>query len=219
MPEEAKIVNYPANSHKAKSDAQTIEEEEAREKKVKPVVTGKVTQRKPSLGKRMAESFTGDDAKSVGEYIIFDVVIPGARDMLYNAFAQGLERKLYGEVRAARPRPNSGSTAYKPSYSSYSKPASQGSRPAPSASRRSSSVHEFNEFVFESRVDAEVVLDGMTNLVDQYEVCSIADLKDLMELTGSFVDNKWGWYDLREVKVRPIRGGYMLDLPNPEPID
>lgn len=220
MTEQVKI-NYPANSHKAKSDEKTIEEEVAKEekKKVESVVTGKVTLRKPSLGKRIAESFTGDDAQSVGEYIVFDVLIPGARDMLFSAFTQGLERKLYGEVRSRPITSKPGNNTYRPSYSSYStKPSRDPRSSAVPESRRARPGQIMDDVVLETRIEAEEVLDGMGNLIDTYGSCTISDLKDLLEISGNHVDDKWGWYDLRGADVRYIRSGYLLDLPRPEPI-
>ena len=105
--------NYPSNS---KSEPA---EEKKEEKKVEPVVTGKVRQRKKPLGRRISEMLTGDDAQSVGEYILLDVFIPATKAMLADAASQGAERLLFGEVR----RPRSTGTTYRPGYTSYNKPA------------------------------------------------------------------------------------------------
>jgi hypothetical protein len=36
---------------------------------------------------------------------------------------------------------------------------------------------------------------------------------DLIDITASFVDHKYGWTDLTDARVRRINGGYLLDLP------
>jgi len=41
----------------------------------------------------------------------------------------------------------------------------------------------------------------------------------LVGLAATHTDNKWGWTDLSGAGVSRIRGGYLLDLPEPEPLD
>ena len=47
----------------------------------------------------------------------------------------------------------------------------------------------------------------------------MADLYDMVNITGDYTDTKWGWYDLRGAGVERIRSGYLLDLPRPVPLD
>src|SRR5690242_18821613 len=93
--------NYPSNSNKTKPAA----EEKVEPKNIEAVVTGVVTRRKTPLGKRLAETFIGGDARTVGGYVVLEVLVPAARDMIADAFTQGIERMIYGEVRSASRRP------------------------------------------------------------------------------------------------------------------
>jgi hypothetical protein len=55
--------------------------------------------------------------------------------------------------------------------------------------------------------------------VSRYESASVADLYELVGLSSVHTDNRWGWTDLTGAGVSRIRGGYLLDLPEPEPLD
>lgn len=70
-----------------------------------------------------------------------------------------------------------------------------------------------------TRVEAEEVIDRMFDLVSQYEMVTVADLYDLVGLANNYTDEKWGWTDIRGAGVSRIKGGYLLDLPRPEPLD
>ena len=58
----------------------------------------------------------------------------------------------------------------------------------------------------------------MNDIIDQFEVASVADLNDLVGFPTSYTDNKWGWIYLGDVQIRQVREGYLIDLPSPEPI-
>lgn len=70
-----------------------------------------------------------------------------------------------------------------------------------------------------SRDEAQLVLDTLIDIIDTYEFASVADLYDLAGLPTTYVDNKWGWGSLQYAEVRQVREGYLLDLPNVEPIE
>lgn len=86
-------------------------------------------------------------------------------------------------------------------------------------SRQARAAHDFDEIVLETRGDAEIVIEKLRDTLAQYDVVTVADLYDLVGITGSFTDNKWGWYNLRDARVSPVRGGYLLDLPGTTAID
>lgn len=218
-PNEPKIikVNYNSNSHKSKEAGSKKPDKPKQEK----VISGEVVQRKKGLWEKIKETFTGDDLHSVGNFIMFDVVLPAAKQMISDAVSQGVERTLFGESARRANRPSMGSRYT--NYSSYSKPSVVGRAAEPDAPRsissRARAAHDFDEIVLGSRGEAEEVLDRLTDLVSNYDVATVSDLYDLVGITGSFTDDKWGWYDLRGSSIRPVRGGYLLILPKTAPIE
>lgn len=216
--------NFPSNS---KTDKDAAPKSDKNDKKIKPVVTGPVKQRKKPLTQRLAETFTGDDAQSVGEYILFDVFVPAAKSMLADAASQGAERLLFGEVRRARPS----SSPFRPGYTNYTRSSSpapvdrRGFSDAasrsdrPDISRRSRANHDFREVILNTRIEAEEVIEAMTLTLEQYSVVTVSDFYDIIGITGNFTDEKYGWFDLRGAEVRQIREGYLVSLPKPVDID
>jgi hypothetical protein len=213
---------FPSNRHKDKAEDTVVKPEK---KEVTQVTQNQVVQRKKSVGKRLTETFVGGDARSVWAFVALDVLVPAARDMLADAVSQGAERMIYGEAqsvgRRSGRRPSGGQHI---SYNKYSGsrrlgPPDERSRHEIGMSRRARAAHDFNEIVLATRIEAEEVLERLFDLLEKYEVATVADLYDLVGITGTHVDDKWGWVDLRGANIRRVRDGYLLDVPRPEPLD
>lgn len=213
-------MDFPSNSKQNNEDKNPIDK--GTDKKVERVTSGEVVRRKKSLGKRFTETFMGGDAKNAVTYVFFDVLIPAAKDMITDAISQGTERLLFGEVRSGRsqsrgrPTGPSGYVSYNRFTSNQSQRRNEETR---SVSRRSRASHDFDEIILATRVEAEEVIDRLFDLVSKYETATVADLYELVGVTGNYTDDKWGWNDIRGAGVSRVRNGYLLDLPRPEPLD
>jgi hypothetical protein len=87
-------------------------------------------------------------------------------------------------------------------------------------SRRSRARGAFDELIIPSRQEAEEVIERMFDILSRYGAVSVADLYELTGVQSSHTDMKWGWAELRGAKaVRLRQGGFLLDLPEPEPLD
>lgn len=215
---------FPGNSHRERKDPGP----KAEQKRVDRVVAEgrRVVRRKKPLGKRLSEAFVGGDARSVWSYVALDVLIPAARETIADAFTQGIERMIFGESSAGGRRPSRrpGGGSYV-SYNRYSggsdRDRNRRDEPRHQMSRRGRSSHDFDEIIVESRVEAEEIIDNLFELTSKFDCATVADLYDMVGIAGNFVDAKWGWTDLRGAGVTrlPRSGGYLLDLPRPEPLD
>lgn len=203
--------NLPANSHKSKDPKGPPP------KDVKKVISGEVVERKKPLTKRIAETFAGEDARSVGGYILFEVIIPAAKTMISDAVSQGIERMLFGDGYSSRRRSSQGYTPYNRIHGSAQTAGRGDERRA--ISQRGRATHDFKEIVLSTRAEAEEVLDRLSDLISDYDVALVSDLYDLVGITGSFTDDKWGWTSLAGSSVQPVRGGYLLNLPRTQSID
>ena len=210
-----KSEEFPTNSFKSKEGAR---HEPAPEKKVEPLVLkGLVTQRKKPLGAKFKELFLGADARDVGSYLLIDVAIPAAKSLIYDMATQGMNRALYGD---SRPSPRSGSSNGRyVSYNRMSKPTPPWEDSPRTLSRQSRATHSFDDLPFTDREDATEALERLRMLVDQFDVATVTDFYELVGITGSFTDNKWGWNSLRDARVLPSRDGFIIDLPRPIPLD
>lgn len=225
------IDEFPGNAHsKAKPSPQVerlrkIVNDPPEEKKprVEPIADIEVIRRKKPLGKRFFETFFGSDAKTVANYVVMDVLIPAAKDMVADAISQGVERTLFGEARS-RSRRSGGRPDGNLPWTSYNRIGQSSTsirrdEPRREVSRSSRVRHEFDEIVLPTRVQAEQVLDDLIEACSKYQAVTVADLYDLCGVTSVFTDSKWGWTDLRGADITRVRDGYLLDLPKPEPID
>ena len=211
---------YPSNSHNKPQKPKAGESAEP--KKVEKIVKSEVIQRKKPLSKRFVETFVQGDARGVWGYILFDVLQPAAKDMVADAFSQGIERMLFGEARSSSRRTGSRPDGRGSSFTSYSSMYNSpvGRREEPRGmTRRSRATHDFGEIIIGTRVEAEEVIDSLFTMIAHYEQATVADLYDLVGTSTDFTDQKWGWTDLRGAGVTRVREGYLLNLPRPEPLD
>lgn len=208
--------NYPGNS---KRDRASIQEP----KKVDKVISGEVTFRKKPLGRRIFETFFGS-ADSVGAwgYVVHEVLVPAAKDMVSDAVTGGIERALYGD---ARPRSRArGGTPYSNyrNYSSYSSGPIGGRRDREDRleeiTHRARASNDPSQVIVPSRAEAQEVIDGMFRLIEEYDVATVADFCGLLGVTSQFTDEKYGWHDIRGYDIRRTQGGYLVDLPRPRPL-
>lgn len=201
---------FPPNSKISKKGS-------SQSKDITPVVSSGAVRRKKSLRKQFSETFVAGDAKTAIRYVAFEVLLPAAKDMVVDSFTQGIEKLIFGDSRRrGSTTPMSGPTGYV-SYNRYSRGQSSG--PSRAISRQARARHNFDEIVLDDRVEAEEVIDKLFELVSQYESATVADLYELVGLSSTHTDHKWGWTDLHGAGVSRIRGGYLLDLPEPEPLD
>lgn len=188
-------------------------------KKVERVTQSDVVVRKKGIFKQFSNTFfSGDSLQDVVRDVIMDVLIPSAKDTIADAFSQGLERKLFGQARSRSRRtgngPNTGFINYRGISSNKNDPRDRDR----DLSRRARASHNFDEIIIPTRVEAEEVIDQLFQLVSQYEMATVADLYALVGLQSDHTDEKWGWTDLRGAGVQRITHGYLLDIPQPEPI-
>ena len=209
---------FPSNKNMGREKAVKPEP-----KKVEKIVSGEVVRRKPPISRRFMDTFFGGhDAKGVWEYVMFDVMIPAAKDMVSDAVSGGVERTLFGESRPrGGRRPLGGSGGGYVSYNRYSagSPRRERDHERPTMSRRSRPGREFDEIILDTRVEAEAVIDQLYHIVAEYEVVTVADLNEMLGVASEYTDGKWGWTDIRDAGVTRVRTGYLLNLPRPEPID
>ena len=193
--------NYPSNSHKAR--------EEVAEKKVEKVVSGKTSTKKKSGIRKLSDTFLSEDVSNVKSYIFSEVLLPAAKELVSDIVTNGTNMLLYGEIK------NKKGNSSKVSYSRYYDDRSRDYR-SPVVRNN----FDYDEIIFETRGDAEAVLDAMYDILNQYKVVSVAELYDLASITThNYTCNNYGWIDLRGSSVVRVRDGYILKLPRALAID
>ena len=196
---------YKPNSHKYKEDQKRA----IPEKKVEKVISGTVKSKKKSEIKKFADVFISEDVTNVKSYILLDILVPAIKKAISDIVTNGIDMILYGGTGKTK----SNTAASKISYRSYYD------------SRRDYSTvrtkigYSYDDIIFDNRGEAEDVLSRMDELVSTYGLVSVADLYDLVGITGNYTDNNYGWTDIRSACVIRVRDGYMIKLPKALPIN
>lgn len=217
---------YPNMSHSARQGPKKPERP-----KLEKVIQGEVVKRKKPVGRRIRETFTTDDAQSVGQFVLMDVIVPTVKDLIFEIVTQSLSRTMYGAVghRAINRLAQGPRAQHTPGFVQYnvmSKPQQAGpgnlramAPDGPATSARGQSVHSFDELVFTNRGEADFVLERLMDVLRDYQVVVVSELYDLIGRPSTHADHKWGWFSLMGAGVHQINGGYVLTLPKPVAID
>lgn len=179
--------------------------EKTEERQIIPVAHAKGTRKR----NKFVNSVISEEAGNVKNYILGDVLIPALKKAISDVVTNGIDMILYGET--GHTSKNRGS---KISYIDYG-------RSYRDRDRRDYRVasYDYDDLVFETRGEAEIILDNLYEILDRYKVATVADLYDLAGERGRYTDNKFGWTDLGTASVVRIRDGYVIKLPRALAID
>lgn len=197
--------NLPDNSHKSRNEVKTVENNKV-EKRAEKVVHGKV-KTKTNNARKLTDIFISEDVANVKNYIIMDVIVPSIKKAVYDLIVGTLDMSLYGGRGNGGKRP----TADKISYRDYSNPSRRDERSY--GSTRTASGYTYDDIVVETRGEAESVLARMDEIMEEYDQVRVADLYDLVGISGDYTDNKYGWTNIRNARVVRTRDGYKIEMP------
>ena len=201
--------NYKPNSHKYKMEqAQSLE----RDKRVDKVISGKA-KIKQNEARKLKDIFIPGDVANVKTYMFMDVFVPAIKKAISDVVRNGIDMILYGETE----RPREKAPYSRVSYGSFYGRGDEIKRRSNETIARHRQTYE--DINLETRGEAEDVLATMDDLIERYGVVRVADLYDMIDVTGEFTDNNYGWTNLRNASVVRTRDGYTLKLPKAMPID
>lgn len=199
-------INYPPNSHAYK---QSQQQSTPAGKPNKKVIQGTAKVKKKSELSKAAGSIISEDIRSVGSYVLMEVIIPSVKNTIVNVVKDGIEMIFFGDVKRSDRKSSS-------SYVSYSRYAD------PRESRggsESSARYDYDELVFDSYAEADAVLDEMGATIQDYGFVTIGDLYEFAGATPPpYTSVKYGWDSIRYAEIKRVRGGgYGIELPKAHP--
>lgn len=214
---------FPPNSHTKREARSTRNAEKPPAKKeVVRVTRSKATLRKKPLRKKFFDAFRPEDNVGFVEYTLLEVLVPGIKDALADAVHGTIDNALgtTSSVRRRRHR-EGGYTSY--NRMSDARPRGRHGRDRDDdrrGRRRETRVaDDVREVILDSRVEAEEVVDSLIELASKYDVATMRDLLSLIGEPHNPTHEDWGWFDLRGTRIHRVGGGYLIDLPRPEPLD
>ena len=82
-------------------------------------------------------------------------------------------------------------------------------------------VAEEGRFILDKVMECAImiVLEGLVARIERFRVATVRDLYNLCGVSNAdFAAGGYGWTDLNTAAIRQRYGGWLLDLPEPEPI-
>ena len=195
------------NNYTKKKPAAKVEEKKHLDK----VVTGKVSIKKKSEGRKILEKIfpsTGSDLKTT---LMDDVIFPMLKNGLWEAVGRILWPNGDGPVRSSS---FGGGTRI--NYSGFSKPqARQHYIPA-----GSTVGFDYDRIAFETRGDAEAVLMALDENIDAYGFATVGAFYEAAGVTTNNAQvEKFCWRSIGDAKVAQVGGGWIIRMPRPMPLD
>lgn len=194
--------DYKPNSHRYKEQQAGITE-----KKIEKVVKG-TTKTKKKNG--LVGLFISEEAGDIKTFLIHDVLIP----TLKKAIMSSLDMFLNGGSGYSGSSANA--RASKISYRNYYESRNYS---AETDGPKSKSRFDFDDIVYETRGDAEIVRTHMRDAIKRYGFVTVADMYDFAGLTEPYTANRYGWINIDNSDIVRISTGYIIKLPKAAVID
>lgn len=181
----------------------------------KKLIAGNAVTRKTPVGTKIKNVLWGNNAKTAMGFVVASVVLPAIRDLAEDAVTSFI-RGMFNGGTESRGGPRRTGNANYVNYSAYGKKEEPAKRVM---SDRGRATHNFDEILLSNRADGDQILGTLQELIQQYGHAKVSDMYELAGISGSFADNKWGWYDLSDARVRAVQDGYLLNMPRTESIE
>lgn len=201
--------NLPDNSRSGRNEKKEAQKQP--EKRAEKVIKGKAKVKKNEM-RKLTDVFISEDVGNVKNYILMDVIVPAVKKAIYDLVVGTLDMSLYGGRGGGTKR----STADKVSYRDYNGVSRRDERTY--NTNRTASGYSYDDIVVDTRGEAETVLMRMDEIMEEYESVRVADLYDLVGITGQYTDNNYGWTNIRNAEVVRVRDGYKIKMPRAIPL-
>lgn len=184
-------------------------------------LNGTVVAKRPSFLSKLKETFIADDARDVGDYILWDILVPTIKRTIRDIIVGSADRVFLGSSS-----PNSSNSLYRErgityvkrtDYSGVNREPRNRTKETESRVNRPSTRSNFrlSEIIFDNYDDAAAVLEKMVDYLDTYGRVSVDDYFDLIGHSTDYTAQNWGWKSLGSATIVTTFGGYFIKLPNP----
>lgn len=189
-------------------------------KKVKPLIAGAEERNRP-ITKRFVGAVFNDSPREVASRVALTVLLPQLKAGLeagFNSFVSGM---LWGG--ATRPPTVGGGSligsVVRGGGVAYSQVSTQSAlERARQAAPPAAYGGGYRDLVVPTIQDAETLLAGMYDLLNEYRVVAVGDLYEMANRTSQPSDNAIGWRSLDGARISAVSGGFVLELPRPSVI-
>ena len=184
---------------------------------------GKISRGKPRGGRG---SVMANTLRNIGNSLFDEIMVPAIRSTTSDFVTTFVNSLIFGDNREDRGRSGgrSGHRSYNRQYreSSYGRQANRRrstSRRDRAPRRVTETYEQFEDVFFQDRQDAQLVLDRMKDLIDDFDVATVLDLYTMVGSYSDVTHQRWGWTNLDRVRVVPSTEGHLIDFPEPRYLD
>ena len=175
-------------------------------------VNARIIEKRPSFWERLI----GTHSDEISDYVIWDILIPAFKSTIIDAIVNSAEMLFYVEPGRSRGRDREKGRSTI-SYTGYYKDRDRGQDRDRGYSHRTR--YDFDDILLPTRQDCEDVLGQLVDFIDEFGEVSVSALYDIVGKSDEYIDQKWGWKNLSQAGWRNVRGGYVLVLPKPKPLE
>lgn len=173
-----------------------------------------------SFGAKLKEAFFYGDERSVKDIVLFDVIVPGLKNIMADIVEQSVNTLLFGGEKVVSTKKGGSYVAYNNYSSGSSQNRSRNSRDR--STTRNRGRFDFSNIYLDSRGEAEDVKGILIDLTELYGEATVADLKSLVGLDSEIAetDKAYGWHNCNNIRIVPSgRDGFKLELPRVEVLE
>lgn len=160
------------------------------------------------------ENIVVDTLRETWAHMLTNVLIPGIRDSLYESGVGVLSSVIYKDAPQARGAAvGRGNAANRVNYNKKH-------REKPRFTERDQRNMRFEKFTFDSHKEAKAALDDMMSALSQYGVATVSDFYEAAGYSNTnFTNDNWGWVSLTGSRIHATGHGFVVVLPDPEPLN
>lgn len=187
--------DYASNSHKSKNELQPGPSS-------RKAIAKSSGLRKRSEFSKFMNLFISKDARSIGEYVVKDVLVPSIKEGLKSTVDFIFDTSDTG-IRFSSPNSR---------YRNYNKITERKS------SESARNVYDYEDPLFDSEESAVMVLEELDDVMDKNRVVSVMDLFVAAGQPCDYTYDNYGWTDIRSAKIASFRGKWYIKMPKPMPL-
>jgi hypothetical protein len=182
-------------------------------KKIEQITTGGQETSRPATRRLFGFVFAeepGELAKRIGR----DTVVPRIK----SGFEEALGSFVHGMLWGGGSNPLSQfakGTVIRGGNVNYNAISTQQSGLQMAQAQSRPSTGPYSDIAYPTQEVAEKILANCYDLLNQYRVVAVADLKEMSGLTPGTQDNAYGWQSLDNARITKSREGYVLEMPKP----
>jgi len=168
---------------------------------------------KKSIFSRLANEFIAVDAPTFVDHIIFNVVAPKIKSLIWESANDAVSTLLYGNnAPKVSSQPSiSGNRGSFVAYTDYAKPRT----PAPTYDR---SAMDIDGILFETSGDANEFVTYLYEILERSGRVTVNEMYDSIGQVCPPNSERWGWTDLSSTKTMRTAKGFVVKLPRTKPL-